>query len=224
MTAGWGAQAFASGLQVTPVSLTISSGQNAGGLWLSNEGDIPISAQVRVYNWTQNNFADNLSPSQNLVISPPMLALAPGQRQFIRVIRTGLASNGFEEHYRLFIDELPPTTLQKNKLQFVLHYSLPVFIQPESKSASTIKLQWTLKNIGKNDYLDVKNQGGNYAQISAVTYISPRGVRKEITPGLLGYVLPGITMRWILPMSNEYTNRGSKLEVTINGEKTLQDL
>jgi fimbrial chaperone protein len=45
--------AHASGLQVSPVSLSLQPTQNADGLWLSNSGDALVRAQVRVYHWTQ---------------------------------------------------------------------------------------------------------------------------------------------------------------------------
>lgn len=223
-TAVWGNQALASGLQVSPVTLIMPGNQNATGLWLSNEGDNVVNAQVRVYRWSQSNFSDSLSASQSLVASPPMLALNPGERQLIRIIRVGPTSASLEDAYRLAIDELPPAVAEKNKLNFVLHYSVPVFIQPASMPQGSVKLQWGLVHVGNNAYLQVNNLGNSHAQLSAATYIAANGVRKNITPGLLGYVLPGSTMRWILPVSyNNYTH-GSKIEVTINGEKTLQDL
>ena len=69
----WAGSAWASGLQVAPVSLTLVSTQNADGLWLSNTGTGMLHAQVRVYRWTQVDGAEQLTPSQELVISPPML-------------------------------------------------------------------------------------------------------------------------------------------------------
>lgn len=223
-TTVWGTEAAASGLQVSPVTLTLSGNENAGGLWLSNEGDNVVNAQVRIYRWSQNNYGDSLAPSQGLVASPPMLALAPGEKQLIRIIRTSASSATQEDSYRLSIDELPPATLQKNKLQFVLHYSVPVFLQAASMPPSTVKLQWALVHVGNNSFMEVHNQGNSHAQLSAATYINTQGVRKTMTPGLLGYVLPGATMRWVLPVSGDNSTHGSKIEVTINGEKTLQNL
>ena len=134
--------AAASGLQIAPVTLTLLATQNADGIWLSNAGENALNAQVRVFRWSQSAYGDKLSPSQGLVISPPMLALAPGERQLIRVIRTGPPSAHAEDAYRLSIDELPPAKVEKNKLQFVLHYSVPVFIQPTSAAQTQAKLQW----------------------------------------------------------------------------------
>lgn len=216
--------AMASGLQVSPVTLTLQGAQNADGVWLSNEGNREITAQVRVYRWTQNNFSDRLLPSQGLVISPPMLALKPGERQLIRVIRTGPAVEKREEAYRLSINELPPAILEKNRLQFVLHYSLPVFIQPAPTNPLSAKLRWNISRTGDGVFLDVHNQGNSHAQLSAVTLITSRGIRRIITPGLLGYVLPASTMRWVLPVPVADVAQGGKLEITINGRKTEQIL
>lgn len=104
--------AAASGLQIAPVTLTLQATQNADGIWLSNAGENVLNAQVRVFHWRQEQTAIRC-PLSGLVISPPMLALAPGERQLIRVIRTAPPSASVEEAYRLAIDELPPAKLQK---------------------------------------------------------------------------------------------------------------
>ena len=67
----------------------------------------------------------------------------------------------------------------------------------------------------------MSNQGDGHAQLSEVNIISASGSRRNITPGLLGYVLPGSTMRWPLPAS---AGQGEKLEAMVNGKKTVQTL
>ena len=47
-------ESAASGLQVSPISLTLQQNQRAEGLWLSNSGDSPVNAQVRVFHWRQS--------------------------------------------------------------------------------------------------------------------------------------------------------------------------
>lgn len=215
--------AIADGLQVTPVNLTLQQNQRAEGIWLSNTSSNPINAQVRVFHWSQSDYSDKLAASQGLVISPPMLTLAPGGRQLIRVIRTGPPTST-EDAYRLSINELPPSVLKKNALQFVLHYSIPVFIQPPGVTDTFAKLQWQIHRSDGKAFLQVSNQGNGHAQLSDVSILSASGSRKQITPGLLGYVLPGSTMRWIIPTSAGDAGQGGKLEVTVNGKKTLQPL
>ena len=90
------AVASASGLQVSPVTLTLQATQNADGLWLSNSGDDVVHAQVRVYQWSQENGAEKLTPSRELLVSPPVVQLAPSERQLIRVIRAAAPAGAVE--------------------------------------------------------------------------------------------------------------------------------
>ena len=101
---------------------------------------------------------------------------------------------------------------------------MPVFIQPVSPAPTEAKLKWKLQQLDGKKFLEVSNQGNAHAQLSAATFINPNGTKKVITPGLLGYVLPGSTMRWVISPSASDTHYGGKVEVTINGQKTVQDL
>ena len=195
--------AEASGLQVAPTTLSLRASQNADGLWLSNAGDGVVHAQVRVYHWTQDDKGDQLVASRGLVVSPPMLQLA--------------------------IDELPVATPDnaanpKRGLQFVLHYSVPIFVEPAGAAASPAQLQWSLQRIGEQAQLQVSNRGGSHAQLAGLNFIDKSGHRTEINPGLLGYVLPGATMRWMLKPSAAVFAAGGTLEAMINGEKATQNL
>jgi fimbrial chaperone protein len=219
--------AVASGLQVAPVTLSLSPAQNADGLWLSNTGDSVIHAQVRVYHWSQDGNGDQLTPSQGLVISPPMLQLAVGEPQLVRVIRLGAPPNGpgaVEDAFRVAIDELPVDMSGKKGLQFVLHYSVPVFVEPAGPAAAPPALRWRLQRDGDHAVLEVGNAGGSHAQLARVSFIDSAGRRSEITPGLLGYVLPGATMRWVLKPPVAVFASGGTLEASINGEKATQKL
>src|SRR5215471_10344979 len=92
----WGLSslAWASGLQVSPLSVTLTPGHSADGITLRNVGTDVVHAQVRVYHWTQQDGAEQLMPSTGLVISPPMLQLNPGEEQLIRVIRAVVPPSG----------------------------------------------------------------------------------------------------------------------------------
>jgi len=221
---GW---AMASGLQVAPVTLSLQPSQNADGLWLSNTGDNVIHAQVRVYHWAQDANGDQLTLSQGLVISPPILQLAVGEQQLVRVIRLGAPPNGsgaVEDAYRVAIDELPVDMHGKQGLQFVLHYMLPVFVEPAGVTAAPPILHWSLQQDGDHAVLQVGNTGGSHAQLASLSFINSAGQRSEITPGLLGYVLPGATMRWVLKPPVAVFASGGTLEASINGEKATQKL
>lgn len=218
---------MASGLQVSPVSLTLQADRNADGLWLSNTGDGIVHAQVRVYHWTQQGNEEQLTPSHGLVISPPMLQLGISDKQLVRVIRVGAPPNGtdaVEDAYRISVDELPIDTQGKKGLQFVLHYSVPVFIEPAGSKVVASSLQWTIQRDGDHAVLQVSNSGNGHAQLADVTYVDSTGHRNEISGGLLGYVLPGATMHWTLQKPAKNFTPGGIFEAQVNGAKTTQKL
>ena len=101
--------AAAASLSVSPVSLEIAAPGAASSLTLGNTGTEAINAQIRVYQWTQSNGADVLTPTRDVVASPPFLKLAPGLSNVVRVVRLAKTPLAHEEAYRLVVDELPKT-------------------------------------------------------------------------------------------------------------------
>ena len=219
--------ATASGLQVSPISLQLDAHATANGIWLSNSGDAPLDAQVRVLHWTQTGGEDQLEPSRGLIISPPMLVLAPGERQLVRVIRAGATRSAHEDAYRILIDELPVAAhadtagrsagTGTQALQFVLRYSVPVFLVPSGVAASTPQLQGRVVRDNGQSVLEIENTGTMHAQLGNLVHVDDRGRRSDLVAGLLGYVLAGQTMRWPLDDTNNRLAGGHLLS-RINGE------
>ena len=61
----------ASSVLVWPVYQIIESDQNGSALWLENRGAEPVSLQVRVLAWKQENFNEKYADQTNVVASPP---------------------------------------------------------------------------------------------------------------------------------------------------------
>ena len=216
--------ALASGLQVAPTTLTLQATQNADGLWLSNTGDTPISAQVRVYRWTQESGEDKETPSREVLVSPPMIQLAVNDRQLVRIIRTGAPPSEAEAAYRVVIDELPlPGSGPTKGVQFVLRYSVPVFMA-SADSAAGPQLSWKMRREGERTVLEVANTGRVHAQLADLQFADARGKKTELHGGLLGYVLPGAQMRWQLKVPPAAFSGGGTLETLINGSATQQNI
>ncbi|MDM0045085.1 molecular chaperone [Variovorax dokdonensis] len=215
--------AHASGLQVAPTSLTLPATQNADGLWLSNTGDAVVHAQVRVFKWTQDKDGDQLTPSREVLVSPPMIELAASDRQLIRVIRTGAPPADAEATYRVVIDELPVAAGPDKGVQFVLRYSVPVFMAPAGAVAP--QLDWKMVREGSQAVLEVGNSGSMHAQLADLKFTNAQGKSTDVHPGLLGYVLPGAKRRWPLKTPpNTFGGGGGSMDALINGSATQQTL
>lgn len=222
--------AMASGLQVSPISLSIQARENASGLTLSNTGDNVVHAQVRVYHWSQDKTGDQLTLSRGLLASPPMIELNPNDKQLIRIIRAKAppqGSSAVEDSYRVLVNELPiKSPDQKSGLQFALSYSLPVFVQPVGVVKTAPKRQWSthVQPEGKQIKLRVHNSGNGHAQLASLSFVDTTGTSIDVHKGLLGYVLPGATMYWTLKTPPSALTTGGKFKAMINGTETIQDV
>ena len=78
------AMSQAASLQVAPVLVEVPAPGAASTLKLRNEGNQPLDAQIRIYRWTQADGADVLTPSEDVVASPPLASLKPNMRVFVR--------------------------------------------------------------------------------------------------------------------------------------------
>ena len=214
--------AVASGLQIAPTGLQIAPGGPAQALWLTNTGDRELRAQVRAYRWSQANGKDDLEATQALVASPPMLNIPAGGRQLVRVIRTGQDAAAGEQAFRLLVDELPQGNAQTTGVQYVLRYSVPVFVG--AAPGSTASLQWSSVIDHEQLQLEIRNTGSSHAQVSGVGLVPPEGAPVDLVPGLLGYVLPGATMHWTVGLPAGANTANARVKALINGEPTDQTL
>ncbi|MBB3227921.1 fimbrial chaperone protein [Luteibacter sp. Sphag1AF] len=214
--------AMASGLQVSPIGLQLAPDAQADALWLTNTGSDIIHAQVRVFRWTQVDGKDVLEPSRDIIVSPPMITVAPGERQLVRVIRGADAPADTEASYRVLVDELPVDQDSKPGLRFVLRYSIPVFLSPTDGRAvvANLRAQWV--DSPEGPAVRVINTGNGHAQLADLAIAGPNNRHTTVLPGLVGYTLPGSTMTWRLP---EGTRRaGATLRVRINGDASESTL
>lgn len=213
-----GGPAVAADLQVSPISLQFQAREQGQPFWLSNSGTQPLRAQIRVQRWSQAEGVDKLEPANDLIASPPTVEVQPGQRQLIRIVRPQTQPAPVERAYRLIVDELPPTNAPQGGasgapagLQFLLRYSVPVFIAPDAPTAGAPAAAASAAAPGSGDaltaqwkpaapqVLEVSNAGKARVRISRLIYESAKGEQVELVPGLMGYVLAGQRMQFQLP-------------------------
>jgi fimbrial chaperone protein len=206
----------AASLQVAPVTIELPASARAASLTLRDLGDMPINAQIRVYRWTQKDGEEQLTPTTDLVASPPAALLKAGEDHVVRVVRvTGKPVDG-EESYRLLIDELPQRSDSAGgKINFVMRYSIPIFFaQPDSNP----QLAWNLAASNGKIVVSVENTGTRHVRISGLKLETPAGASASFGEGLVGYVLPKSRMSWTTPaQSAEAMPPGTAIRITAQG-------
>ncbi|WP_083747855.1 molecular chaperone [Teichococcus deserti] len=184
--------ARAGAIEVAPVSADLAPGQQAGVITVTNRDTTPTSVQVRAFAWTQDVTSDQLTPTQDLLVSPPLFQLAPGASQVVRMVLRAPAQ-GRETAYRLLVDQIPGPTDSGQQIRFALRLSIPVFAQAAVNGRA--ELEWQLRPGGE---LTVVNRGTRRAQLAQLT-LMPAGGRGPLA--LTGpenpYVLPGQERRWL---------------------------
>jgi fimbrial chaperone protein len=212
-------------LQISPVSINFNPGDQAVGLTLRNPGETPIYGQVRVFRWDQVSDGDVLSPSHELIASPPLIQVGASADQLVRLVLTSTAPVAREQTYRLLIDELPQPGEPSESFEpagkgvtIRLRYSVPVFIGPEG-IAGTPALSFHLVRAGERWMLRVVNSGNSHGQISQVKLRSNAGRQIEVNRGLLGYALPGRTREWQVKLPADIDPRTiTHIEASVNAQ------
>ena len=95
----------AASLEISPVIVNLAPGQNATTIEVKNRGGAPAAVQARPYSWSQAGDEDNLTATQDIILSPPIFTVPAGASQTIRLLLRGGSEAGGERSYRLLLDE-----------------------------------------------------------------------------------------------------------------------
>jgi fimbrial chaperone protein len=201
-------------LQARPTLVELVPGQQAGRLLLSNTGDAPVAAQVRVFAWSQADGDDRLADTTAIAVSPAIVRIPAGGEQVVRVVRLGDAPAGRDASYRLVVDELPgPADQAASGIEVRMRYLVPLFVR--APGAAEPALHCTLAG----PRLACRNDGGRPAQLGASRLVDAGGERKTLTDGLFGYLLPGSGRHWDVERGQLAGLDGAlTLETQINGK------
>lgn len=189
------AQAMASSLQVTPVRIQVELPAAASTITVSNPGDSPLAAQLRVFKWTRVNGKDTLEPTKDVVASPPLAKLAPGQPYVVRIIRVSKTPLNGEETYRLIVDEIPDRQASVPSFgpRFAIRQSIPVFF---TDPAAAPKLSWVAIFDKGRLLLKARNEGGRRVRISALNVTNESGASLGYGDNFIGYVFGRSSEQW----------------------------
>lgn len=208
---------------IWPVNPVIEANKQAAALWLENPGKTPVTLQVRIYAWAQTGGKNVYADQQAVIGTPPIMTIAPGSKQLVRLTRAGPPPTNAETPYRVIIDEIPVESATAAApgaaISFRMRYSLPLFVlggasptrdDKDGKASPSIPdLTWHIVTDGRERLLEIRNASAVHARLTDVSLGAT-----PLAEGLLGYVLPGEMMRWPLPAE---ARPGAPLTASING-------
>lgn len=179
-------------VSVAPLRLELAGAANSAVLRVTNPSRREIGVQVRTFGWAQQEGEDAYFVSSDVMISPSIIQIAPGQTQIFRVVRRDTPSAG-EKRFRIAIDQLPDPALERaGEAQARIRFTLPLFLDRDQ--AADADIGWSVDAAG----LHARNTGGQTARIVGLTLTDSAGADIPLEKNSLRYVQGGSTITWPL--------------------------
>jgi len=205
-------------LTVYPVTLQMAPGQMTSTFTVMNEGKEESSIQVRVFAWRQLGTEDQLSPTDDILASPPLTSILPGQTQIVRFILRR-APQGQEATYRIMLDQIPPPAAP-DSVRLSIRQSIPVFAEPTTRA--TAYLRFSIETETEQNYLTVTNEGNRHEMVNDIALTTSGGKKLEVKVTRVPYVLAGGTRRWRIVGALPKPVEGVRLSATLNSGRIDQ--
>ena len=205
---------------VTPVRLYMAPRDRAVAVTLRNEGDTPVVLQADINVWSQKpDGTDELVLTDDLILAPPIIKLAPKAQQVVRLALLKPADASRQLTYRMIIREVPEAQPTPSvEVQIALALSMPVFITPP-----TAKRQVNCDAEGgggdKTINLRCGNTGTAYGQIREATLARNGQTLARFEGG--SYILPGARKTITLKSDKSVGAGDAQLVITFDDGQTL---
>ncbi len=214
------APAWSGVFSVTPVRIYMTPKDRAVAVTITNEGDSQIVLQADLNAWSQKpDGTDEQVPTEDLILSPPIIKLAPGARQVVRLALLKPADASRQLIYRMIMREVPEAVAARDKTLQVpisLALSLPVFITPPPAKRD-VNCQ---ADPGGSPALTVScsNTGTAYAQVREI--LVTRGAQTLATFEGGAYILPGARKVMNVKAGQTITPGAAQLSVSFDDGKS----
>jgi fimbrial chaperone protein len=209
-----GLPAAGQSLSVLPVNILLTPGQKATSLTVTNQGNSETAIQIRAFSWSQTSGDDQLTPSDAVIVSPPLATIGPGATQVVRLIlRQGPQDR--EATYRILVDQIPPP-VEPGTVHIVLRMSIPIFAQPTIRVAP--HLQFHIERNAGSAFLVAYNDGAHHEKIRDVTLWTNDGQKLNTSSNASPYILAGATRRWPIEAKDSLPLPSETLRLTAHAD------
>lgn len=214
-----GFDASAGVFTVTPVRIYMTPKDRAVAVTITNEGETPVALQADVNSWRQKpDGTDETVLTDDLILSPPIIKLAPKARQVVRLALLVPPDPARQLTYRLVLREIPEATAPKKsgiEVPIALALSMPVFITPPSAKR---EMSCTLaRGDAKNLAVTCGNGGSAYSQIREIAVKRKDKVEARFEGGV--YILPGARKVIPIPVTQPIANGPLQLAISFDDGK-----
>ncbi|HEY5338634.1 MAG TPA: fimbria/pilus periplasmic chaperone [Rhizomicrobium sp.] len=202
----------AASFEVAPTTIDLVPG-TPGLFYIANRGEAPVSIQIQTMDWHQTGNADSLAPSETLYASPPLVNVAPAERQTVRLLADP-AEPSRESEYRLIVSQLSQGAMNGTAVRVLLQFSIPVFVS--ANKATPPDVVWSAACHDGILEISARNDGGDALKLTGMRVSAADEKPVPVTNGL-AYVLPGATRSWRIASTGTST---ASVHLTTHDERS----
>lgn len=219
------------GIVISPVHVYLSHDKPVAAVTILNQTSKPRMFNVVAYAWRQKQGKDQLTSSSELIISPPIFRIEPGQSQIVRIGSLGNTRLNQEKDFRVLFKQIPlvdgsaeRSNPSKNGLTILLSFSIPVFLAPVEKTP--LLMQASIQRMPKHKLkLHLINQSNQHVKIEKIILKSIEShASYKLTLG--DYLLAGQAHDWVLSSLPKYIYQARKIQLIEQNQsgKTLRSM
>ncbi|WP_053076625.1 molecular chaperone [Caenimonas sp. SL110] len=229
LSLGWHPAALSQVL-LEPVVLELSQRQRIAVLQvsLSERAAAPVRLQAELLRWTQSTTGESVTePTDELLISPPIVDLKPGQRQVFRVAIRAPKPSQNEVAYRLILEDISPDPVDAAGkkipgLAIRMRYDLPVMVAPSVAVVQSLRFSSCAATAGvSHACLRVRNAGNKRVRMQALQ-LAGDGWQQSLKLGDTGLLLAGGAREWQVPLQPGGAGKVGDVRATIGRGEILK--
>ncbi|WP_458071124.1 fimbrial biogenesis chaperone [Rhodanobacter sp. BL-MT-08] len=223
--AAWSALATqavnAATFSINPTRVELDAKHRADIITVYNSSDAALRLQVRSMRWQmQADGKWKLDPSDDLIVTPELVEVAPGKSVELRVGSLQVV-DATEASYRLLLNELPglanDPSAKTGQIRVLTEINLPVFIEPEHAERKPVirtgSVDHGLLTIGigndGNQRLDPQS-----VLVSVLDRAGNTVLQKDL---VANYVLAGSTGTLELKLARDVCSKAASVSLTWSG-------
>ena len=186
---------WAGTVEVSPVIASLTADHAIQAFVIKNAGHAAVTVQIALMKWQQADGHDLLTPTDELLSTPPLFTVAPEQSQIVRVGMRHATSQTMEGSYRMLLTEVPPPPQPGFRgLSVTLRLSVPVFVEPAHPTPP--QLAWrVVKGADGSTLVDVTNGGTTHAKIFSLSLLDEQ-TKGAVQQSTSQYVLANKYRQW----------------------------
>jgi fimbrial chaperone protein len=174
---------------------------------LSDKAIKPMRLQAQLLQWRQDaQGAAVTQPSEDLIVTPRIAELRPGQQQVLRLALRGSLPADTEMAYRLVLEDIAqPSSMDLGggaAVNFRMAYDLPVMVAPRGAVVNALRWracpQAAAPRQSGGICVRIANAGNRRVKVQSVT-VSGEGWQQVLQLKEAEAVLAGAEREWVVP-------------------------